>query len=517
MIKIGIIASGSTFTTAFVVLEVEMPKEVHHEDLCLIVNLNSPNGVIAVVRDGKSVDENLNPGRYSPGIGRARHGLNVPSQRKQEMLELDIIGESPEEGTLRQNRTLIAPQSDVFLLEDVDKPMNRLLDKDTKPEFTIGYYRDHPEWRIPVKPIYISYHIGVYGTTGAGKTMLIVYEIIPTLRQAGYHIIIIDWKGKSKEDSYTKFFQENIVKWSDISLDEETIISFLSSQMRDFGYTGDKREKNPVREALADTVYSPEFQSLISPDPSPEGPDSSLALITLEDAIRHRIESDHLNAKREVTSWGRRHLRRFQKYFRKLKAKDLKAISGDKSARDVIEQALSTDMPLVVDLGSLTPNQKRTLFLAIAEQIEDMAEEEQKLGLALVIDEGPQYCPWKPERGVSWDTTKAIQRLCATGRSADLAIVIASQGVAGEVGLNAAVRRNLNTSFIGRIGASDLSTNEVNQLIQSLKLKPDYLLGMEGPGGKRLFYFQGRMSPSTKPLLISFDIEDEAEDETGRS
>lgn len=503
MKHVGTIASKATFTNAWAILKEDQQKTVEHEDLCLIKNLNG-NELIVVIRDGKAVDENLNPDRYTPGTGRARGGLNVPSARKQDVVFLDVIGETP---PLRQNRTLIAPQSNVFLYEDVDTPVTHLADSETDLNLTVGHYHDHPEWRIPVKPDYICYHTGVYGTTGCGKTMLTVYGIIPLLMNVGYHIIIMDWKGHLQEDGYARFFPDNIINWSDISLDEELVCSVLSSSMWDFGYVGEKKEKNPIREALEDVVYSQQFQQLLK-----EENELSLKLGQLREMLLEEIRKKHQISTGNIGVWGERHIRRFERYFRKLKPNDLKALLGTKTAADVVEQALITQKPLVVDLGGLSDDQKLAIFLAISEELQETVwkglsykpPRETKLQLALIIDEGPQYAPWKP-KGIQHNTTEAIIHLCATGRSAGLAIVIACQGIAGEVGLNAAVRRNLNTQFIGKIGASDLSTNEVDQLIEALRLNKDFLMGMR-PG---LFYFLGSMNPSPKPLLISFQIPDE--------
>lgn len=75
-----------------------------------------------------------------------------------------------------------------------------------------------------------------------------------------------------------------------------------------------------------------------------------------------------------------------------------------------------------------------------------------------------------------------------------------SQGMAGEIGLNAAVRRNLNTQFIGRIHPLDFE--EAQRLAASYYISPENLLTL--PEGH--FYFLGRMNPSPTPLLISFQI-----------
>jgi len=81
-----------------------------------------------------------------------------------------------------------------------------------------------------------------------------------------------------------------------------------------------------------------------------------------------------------------------------------------------------------------------------------------------------------------------------------LCVVLLSQGIAGEIGINAAVRRNLNTQFIGKIHPLDIA--EASRLLSELALDPNFLVSLaEGH-----FYFLGNMNPSPVPLLITFDI-----------
>jgi len=45
--------------------------------------------------------------------------------------------------------------------------------------------------------------------------------------------------------------------------------------------------------------------------------------------------------------------------------------------------------------------------------------------------------------------------LAATGRKHDLSLTLIAQGVAGEIGIHASIRRNLNTNFYGKIHPLD--------------------------------------------------------------
>ncbi|MFH0897383.1 MAG: hypothetical protein V1850_04975 [Candidatus Bathyarchaeota archaeon] len=154
---------------------------------------------------------------------------------------------------------------------------------------------------------------------------------------------------------------------------------------------------------------------------------------------------------------------------------------------------------VVLDISESGKDEKLSIFLSISKHLRECMEQKQTLDIALLIDEGPQYCPFQPS-GIENETTEMISQLCALGRSYHLAVVILSQGIAGEIGINASIRRNLNTQFIGKIPPLDI--NEAASLLSGLSLDPTFLVSLpEGP-----FYFLGNMNPSPIPLLISFNI-----------
>jgi DNA helicase HerA-like ATPase len=157
---------------------------------------------------------------------------------------------------------------------------------------------------------------------------------------------------------------------------------------------------------------------------------------------------------------------------------------------------------LVVDLSLGSKEQKLSIFLSIIRFLKRMMEEKNELNVALVIDEAPQYCPWQP-RGVEEETTREIIGSAALGRSYRLSLVLISQGIAGEIGINAAVRRNLNTMFIGRI--HPLDAPEAEKFFATAAVDPSTLLRL--PEGQ--FYLIGKMNPSPVPLLITFEIPEE--------
>jgi hypothetical protein len=166
-----------------------------------------------------------------------------------------------------------------------------------------------------------------------------------------------------------------------------------------------------------------------------------------------------------------------------------------------IVEAIKQHGSVVVDLSTGSKQQKLSIFLSIAKHLCRLMERKERLNLAVVIDEGPQYCPFKP-KGIETRTMEMISDLCALGRSYNLSVVLLSQGIAGEIGINAAIRRNLNTQFIGKINPLDF--DEAMKLLGRADIDPKYLTLM--PVGD--FYVTGKMNPSPIPLLIHFDIEE---------
>lgn len=479
--KIGIVSSGSSETDAQIVLNEGMEKEVKVEDLVLIDN-RAGNKVLAVCRKGTGTNESISTAAFSPGVGYARSGRKPSSAKEFFSFSLSVIGDVT--GGLRQNKLVIAPSSDVEVFSDGENPMDCL----GKSDFTLGYYKEHPTWPVPVSARFIPYHMGVFSVTGGGKSFLARHEIIPLLRKAGYDIMIFDWKGSD----YVPYF-ETVVMFSDIALDEEVVMSYLAAKMDYFGYSGDYRYRNSIRDALEDVIYEGRWR-----DEKP-----SEVRDFLESTVVGIIMNDNrdFRDKNKTSSVGTRYIRKFVKYLKKLTEEDFKNICGKKTSEDIVRLARQKHT-VVFDISESGKDEKLAVFLSAAKYLRQLMEQKQDLKIALVIDEGPQYCPFQPS-GIENETTEIISQLCALGRSYHLAIVILSQGIAGEIGINASIRRNLNTQFIGKIHPLDMM--EASNLLSGLKIDPTFLVSL--PEGH--FYFLGNMNPSPIPLLISFKIDGE--------
>jgi DNA helicase HerA-like ATPase len=477
--RIGIVASGATELSATVILSEGEEKKVKAEDLVLIDNKGG-NKVLAVCRGGEACNENLKTGSFSPGVAYAKIGRYPSNAKEFYAFGLTIIGDVTQ--GLQQNKTVIAPSSDVYVFEDEDDPMSYL----GQGPYTIGHYKEHPSWKVPINERYIPYHIGVFGITGAGKSFLARYQIVPLLRKTGYDVLIFDWKGSD----YAPYYP-HVLEFSEIGLDDDTIVNYLTSKLDYFGYySGDYKYRNPIKDALETVIYEGEWRNVPL-----NGLKEHLTREVLE-----VIRSDSLTKDGEISSYGRSMIRRFLKHMQRLDVKSLKNIRGELTPSKILEAAKNRGI-LVLDVSLSGKDEKLSVFLSIANYLKELMERREKLNLALLIDEGPQYCPFMP-RGLEAETTEVISQLCALGRSYNLSITLLSQGIAGEIGINAAIRRNLNTQFIGKIHPLDM--DEAGKLLGQLDIDPRFLVTM--PDG--YFYFLGKMNPSPIPLLISFEIDE---------
>mgnify|MGYP005638436873 CR=1 FL=1 len=159
----------------------------------------------------------------------------------------------------------------------------------------------------------------------------------------------------------------------------------------------------------------------------------------------------------------------------------------------------------VINMHGVWDEVKLSFFITLANHLISRMYQGEELNLALIVDEAPQYCPFDP-KGLQSQTTELIKNICALGRKHKLCMVLVSQGMAGEIGINAAVRRNLNTWFIGQIHPLDFE--EASKRLSPYGINPERLLTLD-PG---VFYFTGKMNPSPTPLLISFKVDDKREE-----
>ncbi len=478
---IGFIGDGAGITWAPLILIEGKEREVGTEELVIVKNLNG-NEVLAVCRKGFGRSPGLRRDRYTPGRAYVRIGRRPSSSRDSFDFELSVVGEITPKG-VRQNKLIIAPRSEVYRFKG-GNPFE-LMKVDMRYE--VGYYKDHKDWRVPALPEYIPYHIGVFCTTGWGKTSLVRHKIIPLLREAGYGVLVFDWKG----DDYAPCFPGDVIRADEIILEAEgegfeEIAERLVERAHYCGSSGQGAVRYIL--ALADVLRG------INLDEMESGRElKDILLRETPSYIERYAPKRYLedNVKMFRNYFGRLGEHVFDEFLRRMR-------EGRYRAEKVIEMARRGLK--VIDLSGRESDEKLTIFLEFARILRyRMDVKKQRIGLALVIDEAPQYCPWGPT-GLQRETTEIIVDLCALGRSYELPLVLLSQGIAGDIGINAAVRRNINTWFIGKVHPLDRA--EAEKLLPDVDL--EFLQSLEVGH----FYFFGNMSPSPVPLLIRFEVEE---------
>ena len=480
---VGVVGDGAEVTWAPLILMKGKEKEVRIEDLVLIENLNGKddyNGrwVLGVCRRGFGRSPGLKRDRYSPGRAYARMG-KVPSEARESFdFTLSIVGEVGP-GGIRQNKLIIAPRSKVYAFVK-GNPMRLLGGR-----FDIGYYKDHPSWSVPVRPEFIPYHMGIFCVTGWGKSSFVRCKVIPLLREAGYGVIVFDWKG----DDYVPYadrLKARVLRLHEITyLGPESGATYIIKKARNFGFSSGSALLNNLEAVLTEVLE-----------------DASQARLKNSEELRAYIESEVENRLPGVVDkkYLGLCLARFRAYFRRLDPRifELLIEANKKKPEEVIELAREEGV-VIIDLSGWEPEEKLTAFLTLAEHVwYKMNVLKERVGVAFVIDEAPQYCPYQP-KGLQEETTRMIESLCALGRSYGLPIVVISQGMRGDIGINAAVRRNINTWFIGKV--HPLDREEAQNMLPGVDI--DFLQSLEVGH----FYFYGNMCPSPVPLLIRFSIE----------
>jgi len=469
---IGVIASESSDTNARVILNEHEEVNVKAEDLVLVENRDS-SLVMAVLRSGHGSNENLMPGGYHPGVAFARVGGKPSTAKETYDFALTVIGEVGKE--VKQNKKIITPGCEVRIFDDDHDPM-RLLSGNGNND-TLAHYEGHPNWKVPVQTKFVPYHIGIFASTGGGKSYLARHQAIPLLEKAGYSVLILDWKGRDYATYYPK---DRVLSISDLAFDPDTVARYLVKKMGNFGYYG---SSGSVIQAVEEVVLIDKWRGL-SPG-----------------EFRQMLETSvikEVNPNKVMSGKPKEEEQRFKRGLSRLKNEDIQNILGTKKPEDLIKEVQKKNV-LVVDMKKTGRDEKLAMFLTLANYLMEQMQNDEDLDLAVVIDEAPQYCPFKPD-GIQNQTTEIIIDMCALGRTHKLCMCLLSQGIAGEIGINAAVRRNLNTQFVGKIHPLDM--NEAANWLAPYNIDPKFLLSL--PPGH--FYFMGSMNVSPIPLLITFSL-----------
>ena len=465
---IGRVADGSTDTSASVILLKDLEREVRAESLVLIKSGGSD--VLGILRRGLGRNEFLSRSSYRPEVAYLRHGGEPSAAKEVYSFDIIIIGEVAD-GRIRGNRKIIAPGSPVYIFDD-ENPLELFLVKSAKKLSWMRAHIEGKDWPVPADAFYIPYHVGVFGSTGSGKSYFTRHVLIPFYVQNGYRAIVLDWSG----EDYAPYFES--VSMREIAADESSILDYISGMTENF------YRNEAVRSAFEEFLQGwPEFVK-------------GRSELEVYEELKKFIQESLRRISRE--DWRRSAERAFQRFLRKVKPEDLSPFMGSMNVSEIIDSGQVT----VIDMSGFSNDAKLSLFLSLAEELKRRMVRGRSMNIALIIDEAPQYCPYRPE-GIQQRATEEIKNLVALGRKHHLNVTLIAQGIAGEIGINAAIRRNLNTNFYGRLHPLDAAgEGGAKEWLGPYGITPDYLLTLE----EGRFYFSGAMNPSPVPLLVTFEV-----------
>lgn len=480
---IGRIADGSTETKARVILLKELEREIVSEELVIIKNGNRDDyQILGVLREGLGKNEFLNHTSYKPDVAYMKYGGEPSGAREVYSFLIQPIGVITDNG-IEPNRKIIQPRSPVYLLEDNDNPFEHIA-KGVDVLWLDAHLDGHENWKIPINKTFIPYHVGVYGSTGSGKSWFTRYILIPLYIKAGYKVLVLDWSGSDYAPYYKNSNESEVININDVALDEESIMSYFKDKTNNFA------GNNSISDAFDEFVYGwVEKVKKVKENSDP-------AKILYENLKNH---VDNYIKKIERKDWRESAERAKNRVFRRLNYTDLESIMGTININELLKKFESKQI-LIIDMSRILAEAKLGFFLTLSKHLYNLMETGKNLNMALVIDEAPQYAPWSPS-DLQKETTEMIKNLAALGRKRMLNLTLIAQGIRGEIGINASVRRNLNTHFFGRIHPLDAGgEGGATEWLSPYGIEPDRMLQLK-PGK---FYFSGAMNPSPVPLLITY-------------
>jgi len=477
--EIGKIADGATESIASVILYQGVESWVSSEELVLVENgARTPySKVLGVLRKGLGRNDFLNTSYYKPELAYVKHGGEPSGAREVFSFSVLVIGDVSQPGAVSINRGIISPGSKVSVF-DTEDPLAKYLAPTAKlPGNLMAALDRHRNWAIPADASYIPYHVGVYGTTGSGKSWLAKNVLIPFYLQNGYSVLVLDWSGAD----YSQELRKNSIPLSEISMGPNAVFSYMSERTSGFF---SNRNLEAVMEELCD-----DWENL-----------AKMGSEKAFDQIQKSLNA--VNTNRQDYQMAFNVAKR--RFLRRLTPQALESLMGKKPIQELLND-LSKSRLIVIDMSGFRSDVKLSFFLALADALYSKMSEGEDMSTSIIIDEAPQYSPFKPE-GLQVQATDSLRDLAALGRKHKLNLTLLSQGIAGDIGVNAAIRRNLNTSFYGRLHPLDVvGQGGAKEWLEPYGITPEYMLNLQA--GQ--FYFAGLMNPSFMPLLLYFEPNDE--------
>ena len=539
LVEVGAVLSGATASLVPFVLRRDRELEVRDEDLAVVVDPRVEGYyLLGTVR--RVV-------RYEPLLRRSVHSiyaerpdaldesLVMPFTNAYLEVYAGLCGSEAGEAA----RSLCDSETGMVANTYAPTPGSRVyrvrrgswLDQYIRVEhgISVGVHK-YSGWRLPLEAKWASYHIGVFGATGTGKSRL-VSVLVSRLRAAGYGVIVFDHSGVD----YAPRFRDAAIPSRRLVIDPAIFASTVSRYLQ--GLSQNARDLvESVAMCLAARVYKENgvpggeeheaCREILGEVPGPRqhgggrarrGQASLFAAIqpaaTGSEGEQPRAKGSlkerfllHLQAAASLFGVRDATLNRLRLMVEFLVPREL--FEGLQARRtrplDLVEEARGGGL-VVVDMSDERDIEvKRAIIASVASAAWSLvAEEGRPLGLGLVVDEAQNYAC--EHCGAS---SRALETVAREGRKWRLFIVVASQRVSRDV--KPGIRGNLGTVFFSRLQ----STGDLQELRGYLDLG-----GVDEAGlamlGRREFYVAGLMNPLRRPLLLKVDEAEKAADPGG--
>lgn len=508
-LEVGIVLSGASAGLAPIMVRRDRELEVREEDLVLVSDERLRGyymlGVVRWVT------------RHEPFLRRNTHNIYAEHP---EALDSELVmpftnayvevyaglcldpSAAPcggEEGVV-SNVYAPTPGSKVYRLTRADG-LTSLLGVPGERAISVGVHK-YTGWRLPLDSGWASYHMGVFGATGTGKSRLVT-RLVQELGRRGYGLIVFDHSGVDYAPR-AGVLGARVVRSREVRINP---LVFASTVARHMGVTGQQRdavevaamcfamklyreqgaegyESEECREAL-EGRYARRTRSLTSFQGGSGA--GSVRERFIEEALAPVAQQFNL---RDAT---RAKLRLLAKLV--VPSPVFESLPGRRmEPREIVEAARSGET-VVLDMSDEQDIEvKRAIMASVVMAAWDLVWEEMKpVNIGLVVDEAQNYaCEYCGDSG------RALETVAREGRKWGLFLIVASQRVSRDI--RPGVRSNLGTVFFSRLQA----TGDLQELSGYLDLGrvSEASLAMLG---RREFYVAGLMNPLRRPLVLRVD------------
>ncbi|RLE57325.1 MAG: ATP-binding protein [Thermoprotei archaeon] len=478
--EIGFVASGATAYAVPVVISKKYEHMISDEQLVIIHDTHYPSTLFLGVLRKLT--------RYEPFLRERVRTVYVDYPELISESELYTFTNvvallyaelDTKEGVAHECIHAPFPGSKVYLVERGEY-LSKFLRVNNALEVGVHKFSD---WVLPLDPKYLTYHVGVFGATGTGKSRLIKALIDEILKKTDYSVIVFDHTGVD----YVPFYRDYVVPSDTIKISPPLIASVIAKLANlSWSTYGDYLEITCMEYVTGGKRSSKQVQLQSICREVNNG-------IVLGGCWSKKKFIEKLTA--NITNLGgRRATARKAELFIDYYLDDSFFDSLNQRVlppKYIVEKALRERL-VVVDLSRDRELAiKQAIVKDVMEEVWRLVKEYQRpVKVGIVIDEAQNYV--SEEWSICGDVIETTVR---EGRKWQYFVILASQRVARDI--RPSVRANLGTVFFSRLQA----TGDLRELGGYLDLGGVTEASL-AQLGTREFFVAGLMNPLRRPILI---------------